>query len=95
MKLRTKNLNCPKTCYSSSFNSSALAEVLVNFEDGDADSVFIWDLEVELESGWKDFSQAFKDKDIITDNYNRSFFIPPTKEDKERGYTLSRNYLKK
>lgn len=73
---------------SSDFNIHALAEVLVYFDEGDADSVFIRDLDVLLESGWKDMNQAFKDRDLIVDNYNTCFFPPQNKEDKERGFTL-------
>ncbi len=66
-----------------SLNISALAEVLT----GD-DSAFFSDLDVYLESKkqWKCLSQAFKDRDIITDNYNTIFFEPKDEEERKRGY---------
>ena len=74
---------------SKSFNISSISEILI-YGDWGGDSTFINECEVYLESKkiWKDMSQAFKDKDIITDNYNTRFFEPPTKEDRERGFTL-------
>lgn len=65
----------------SHFNVHALAEVLT----GD-DSAFISDLDVWVNGEWKDMRQAFKDRDIIPDNYNTFFAIPRNPEDKERGY---------
>jgi len=37
---------------------------------------------------WKDLNQAMKDRDVITDNYNKYFFEPRTSEDRIRGFTL-------
>ena len=44
----------------------------------------IKDFDVWLESKqeWKDMAQAFRDKDLIIDNYNTIFFEPKTQEDK-------------
>jgi len=88
MKVRIKN---QPTIIGSShkFNIHALNEVLVGFED-DYDSYYISDLDVFIEAlnEWKDMGQAFKDKDIIIDNYNTYFFEPKTEEDRKRGYTL-------
>lgn len=75
-------------CKQFGINPSAGAEVLVNFDDGGADSAFIRDLDVLLPGGWKDLRQAFADRDLITDNYNTCFFPPPSDEDRVRGYTL-------
>ena len=86
-------------CSSSKFNTHALSEVICYWE-ADSDSMFIKDLDVYITAGvfngfcsmaigWKDMHQAFKDYDIITDNYNTCFFEPKNKEDKERGFTLS------
>jgi hypothetical protein len=69
--------------WASGFNMCAMAEVLT----GD-DSASITSLDVFVNGAWKDMGQAFRDKDIITDNFNSCFFAPPTPEDKERGYTL-------
>lgn len=69
-----------------SFNTHAAAEVLVQFDEGDGTSESITELQVFLPViGWKDMLQAFKDQDIVPDNYNAWFGIP-TAEEKERGY---------
>lgn len=65
----------------SRFNVHALAEVLT----GD-DSVYISELDVFVDGQWKDMCQAFKDRDIIPDNYNEYFGKPRNEEDRERGY---------
>jgi len=67
------------------FNTSTCSEVLT----GD-DSVFIIDLDVYLDSKlkWVDMGEAFKNKDLITDNYNTRFFEPKNEEDKQRGFSL-------
>ena len=54
------------------------------------DTVYIQDLDVYLPAlgAWKDMAQAFRDKDLITDDYNTYFLEPPTPEDRERGYLL-------
>ena len=71
---------------SSRFNIHSIGEVIT--ED---DSPFISELDVYLEQKheWKDMSQAFKDKDLITDNYNTTFFEPQNEEDRVRGFTLT------
>jgi hypothetical protein len=68
-----------------SFNTHAAAEVLLQFDDGDGTSEFIRELDVLLPTGWKDMMQAFKDQDIVPDNYNAWFGIPNA-EEKARGY---------
>lgn len=70
---------------SSQFNVHAMSEVLT----GD-DSAFISELDVWIVAlqEWKDMEQAFRDHDIIIDNYNTRFFEPRNAEDRERGYTL-------
>ena len=67
----------------SKLNMSALNEVLT----GD-DSAYFHDLECFLESKqeWKCLREAFRDKDVITDNYNEWFAEAKTQEDKDRGY---------
>jgi hypothetical protein len=64
-------------------NTHALAEVLT----GD-DSAFFSDLEIFLDSkqDWKCLSQAFKDGDVITDNYNTIFRESKNTEERERGW---------
>lgn len=96
MRVREKNdPNDPMRMTASNFNVHAIAEVICYWaedeEFGGSDSMFIKDLDVFIEAdeiGWKDMRQAFKDKDIIIDNYNTTFFEPTTDADRERGYTL-------
>ena len=75
------------TGYSSRFNVHGLSEIIVGFDAGDQDSMMISDFDVQLESGeWKDMRQAFKDKDLITDNYNTMFAEPKNAEERARGW---------
>lgn len=87
MKLRWKN---PKTgeyvdCRGWQFNVHALFEVIVYFED-DSDTIPGSELEVELHGEWIALGQAFRDKLLITDNYNTCFFEPASEAERERGY---------
>lgn len=94
MKVREKK-SPEEEFRSSRFNVHALNEVIGQGDWG-ADSFYFHELDVFIEApgsdgvqiGWKDMRQAFKDHDIITDNYNTYFFEPETKESRERGYTL-------
>lgn len=79
MKLRYKKSGEETESYK--FNTSALAEIDV----GD-DSVYIKDLDVFVNGAWKDMRQAFRDRDIIPDNYNQYFAEPRTPEEKAQGY---------
>lgn len=75
-------------CETSNFNIHSLSEVLVYFPFGDADSMFIHELEIRLPNGeWKCMRQAFLDKDIIPDNYHTRFGYPKSVSDKDRGYS--------
>jgi hypothetical protein len=64
-------------------NPHGFGEVLT----GD-DSAFFSDLECYLESSkeWKCLREAFKRKDVITDNYNLYFREAKTEEEKQKGY---------
>ena len=88
MKLRNKYTG--KNWHSSKFNIHGLGEIIVHYPDYGADSAFIREFDVYLVSTgeWKDMNQAFKDHDLITDNYNTRFFEPKTEEDRIRGFTL-------
>lgn len=80
MKVRYKDTQ--SEAWSSSFNAHSMGEVLT----GD-DSPFIKDLDVFLPSGeWKDMGQAFRDHDIVPDNYNLHFGLPMSEECKLRGH---------
>ena len=81
--------------FSNKFNINSLGEIIVYYYDrhglpGGADSDYLKDYEVWLEQRqcWKPMLEAFKDRDLIIDNYNTRFFEPKTKEDRQRGYTL-------
>lgn len=87
MRLRWKN---PRTgtyvdCRGSKFNVHALFEVIVYFED-DSDTIPGSELEVFLGDAWVKLGQAFRDKLLITDNYNTEFFEPANEAERERGY---------
>lgn len=92
MKIRLKD-NPKVTGFSMGFNIHAMAEVIVGFDDDESgqsmgmDSCFISELQVLLKDGaWKDLGQAFKDKDVITDNYNIDFREPLNEAEKEQGW---------
>ena len=76
--------------YAHQFNIHGIGEMIIQNEEYGADSVYIKDFDVWLESKqeWKDMAQAFRDKDLIIDNYNTIFFELKTQEDKIRGFTL-------
>jgi hypothetical protein len=88
MKVRLKD-KPEETGYSDSFNMHALYEVVVNYDNGGADSVYISDLEVFLSDGnWHDLEEAFLNHFLIMDNLNSIFFEPKYEEDQLRGYTI-------
>lgn len=74
------------TGYTDTFNTHALSEVVMYFDDGDADSVFMKDVQIQVGEEWKDLKQAFADKDIITDNLNTRFGPPRDDAARERGF---------
>ena len=80
MKLRHRKTHI--SAASNRFNVQALAEI-----DVGNDSMFISDLEVFVNGDWKDMNEAFRDRDIIPNNYNSTFDVPETEEDKKRGYS--------
>lgn len=83
MKARYKS-HPEHTFEASQLNVHALAEVLT----GD-DSAFFRDLEVYIaaKQEWKCLEEAFRDGDVITDNYN-TFFVPANEDDRKRRYAL-------
>lgn len=87
MKVKFKN-NPSEICYSSEFNIHSLSEVIVGGDWG-MDSCFIKDLDVYIEKlkEWKDMGAAFRDSDLINDNYNTIFFEPRNEEDRKNGFT--------
>ena len=86
MKVRDKKTGAIGS--SNKFNLHAMSEIMVGFDDGDCDSAFISDYDVFLDTPkvWKPMNEAFRDKDIITDNYNSEFREPRDVIEKARGY---------
>jgi hypothetical protein len=64
------------------------AEVIVGFDGGDMDTVYMRDLDVWLEGlgRWKDMGLAFQDRDLISDNYNSEFREPKTADERSQGW---------
>ena len=86
MRVRQK-ANKAVTGHSSTFNTHALSEIVVGFDEGDMDSCFIKDYEVLIKGkGWVDMCQAFSDKDIIPNNLDTDFGVPSNDEERERGW---------
>lgn len=83
-RLRVKETG--DTGVSLGFNTASLSEVVVGFDGMDCDSVYMRDLDVEIDGEWKDLRQALKDKDLVPDNYNTRFGPPTSEENRERGY---------
>jgi len=73
---------------------NGMGEVIVQFDDGSADSELVSELEVLVEieikdiKVWVSLSKAFKHHLVITDNHNTEFFEPENEEEKKRGYRL-------
>jgi len=86
VKLRHKRYG--HIAWSGQFNVASLSEIIVTYEDGSADSAFRKDWDAFVGGQWKDLRQAFRDHDLVTDNYNTRFFEPSCGEDRERGFTL-------
>lgn len=78
-------------CSSNRFNTHAIDEVIVGNDDWGLDSVSIQDLDAYIEHnniGWKDLGLAFRDRDIIPDNFNKYFGEPKDESARKRGYSL-------
>jgi len=83
MKVRFKGRPDEYDC--NKLNTYGVSEVYI-YDDEGIDTVFIKDLEVLLKTGWKDMQQAFKDNDLVTDNYNTCFREPFNDEERKKGY---------
>ncbi len=87
--MKIRKIDTEEIGESSEFNTSSLSEILVYFSDWmDTDYMKDYMVYIEATEKWMTFTEAFKEKHIITDNYNRHFFEPETEEDRKRGYTL-------
>lgn len=84
MKVKTKKSGILGS--SSNFNTHALCEIIVYFEDGEATTDYPSDYLFFLESTgeWVEF----RDERIISDNYNTRFWESTNPEEIERGYQL-------
>lgn len=87
MKVKFKSDKSNEISWSSQFNTHGFGEVIVNGDWGQ-DSVYIKDLDVLINGKWKDMGAAFRDKDLIHDNYNIYFFEPKNEIDRKRGFEL-------
>lgn len=83
MQIRYKKTG--RISFSSNFNINALTEVLV---EDDSPSICDLDVFVTAENDWMDMAEAFKNGDLIVDNYNTYFFEPETEEERKLGYRL-------
>lgn len=89
MKLKHKKTG--EVCSSGEFNIHTCCpqEIYVYYKDWyDTDFMHDYDVWLESKNEWKDILEAFRDYDLITDNYNTYFFEPKTQEDRIRGFTL-------
>ena len=70
-----------------SFNTAACSPVEVMFAGKDwYDTVFARDVDVWVNDQWKPLLDAFKDRDVIPDNYNQRFAVPQSEEARKRGW---------
>jgi len=73
--------------WSTEFNTHSLNEVIVYFDDGDADSMFFQDVEVLLSNQvWIGLKEALGLHLVIPDNYNRYFREPRSELEREKGW---------
>lgn len=86
--MKARNKKTGDLGHSSKFNMHAILEIIVCFDEGDCDSDYISNYDVYLESKqtWKPLDEAFRDKDIIEDNYCSEFREPRNEEEKQRGW---------
>lgn len=83
MRVKTED---NRTGHSSRFNTASVSEVVVGFDDGDQDSVYMRDLDVLIGNDWVDMGEAFRRKLIVPDNHNERFGEPRDEEARERGW---------
>jgi len=75
------------TGHASEFNTSALNEVIVYYDDGSADSEYFHNLQVFLTNQtWIGLKEAFGLHLVIPDNYNRYFREPRSELERDRGW---------
>lgn len=84
MKVRNKKTGT--IGQSGDFNVHAMSEIIVYTDDCTSDFISNYDVFIESIGEWVDMHEAFKQKLIITDNYNTNFREPLNEEEKERGW---------
>ena len=92
MKVRLKS-DHEVTGFSNTFNPASGIEILVMYDDGGGDSDYIRYYEVLINDKWIDMNDAFKNHDLITDNYYTKFFEPKDDKERKRGYRLTKRDL--
>ncbi len=89
MRARIKHKDGSYTMgYASSLNTSSVEEILMQFDTGDADSVYIRELEVLIGDEWVPLREAMSGPPYraITDNYNTRIFEPADDQERQRGW---------
>lgn len=75
---------------SSMFNTAGLGEIIVFYddEDGGCDSEYTreWEVYITSVGKWMPIREAFKEKLLISDNYDKYFREPINEEEKNRGW---------
>lgn len=86
--MKVKNKHNGAVGFSVEFNTHGMSEIIVGFIEGDCSSEYIRDYDVYLDSTgtWKDMNQAFKDRDIIPNNYNTGFREAESELEMMKGY---------
>lgn len=73
--MKARLINNPKiTGSTSEFNIASLAEVIMYFDDGSADSMFPSDIEILINEEWIPLNIAFRDKLVEISDDNTIFY---------------------
>ena len=73
--MKARLINNPKiTGSASEFNIASLAEVIMYFDDGSADSMFSSDIEILINEEWIPLDIAFKDELVEISDDNTIFY---------------------
>jgi hypothetical protein len=95
--MRCRYLNNPKVLgWTDRLNECGIGETIIHFDEGDATSEFISELEILLvkplpsstyrPNTWVPLSSAFKTRDVVTDNYDRTFREAISDGEKAQGW---------
>lgn len=87
MTMRVRNKTTSETG-EARMNAYGFQEIVVTDWDGSQYGDFLSNYDVLLPDGtWKDFRQALRDHDIITNNANTEYRYPQTQKERDRGYS--------